>query len=183
LQPDVTALRKALASVAASAATIDEVPGLGVVVRTGPDAALEVLTALRDAGYTYLLSCFGIDTGEGVEAVYHVRSLSRDGDVRVRVSLPYGGTVRSAFHVYPGVLYPERELAEMFGLVLEGHPNPKRLLTTEDVPQPLLLKSSEVRHDADVHRREVTAVRERIEAAAAERAAAAPAPEADGEEA
>ena len=34
---------------------------------------------------------------------------------------------------------PEREAAELFGLSLSGHPNPKRLLTTDGMP-PLLLQ-------------------------------------------
>ena len=47
---------------------------------------------------------------------------------------------------------PERELAEMFGLTLSGHPNPKHLLITEDV-EPLLLKRVEIRTPEEVRHR------------------------------
>jgi NADH:ubiquinone oxidoreductase subunit C len=46
---------------------------------------------------------------------------------------------------------PERETAELFGLSLSGHPNPKRLLTTDGVP-PLLRKSVPVRTEEEVRR-------------------------------
>jgi Ni,Fe-hydrogenase III component G len=55
--------------------------------------------------------------------------------------------------VHPGALYPEREIAEMFGLDLCGHPNPKRLLTTEDSPPALLRRSTPIRTDEEVHDR------------------------------
>ncbi|MRR12205.1 hypothetical protein EG835_07005, partial [bacterium] len=49
-------------------------------------------------------------------------------------------------------LLPERETAELFGLALCGHPNPKRLLTTEGI-EPLLLKSVPIRSAEEVRAR------------------------------
>lgn len=37
-------------------------------------------------------------------------------------------TVPTLTGLFPGALWPEREAAEMFGFVIEGHPDPRRLL-------------------------------------------------------
>ena len=42
--------------------------------------------------------------------------------------------------------------AELLGLTLAGHPNPKRLLTTDGIP-PLLRKSQLIRSEEEVKRR------------------------------
>jgi NADH:ubiquinone oxidoreductase subunit C len=46
---------------------------------------------------------------------------------------------------------PERETAELFGLGLDGHPNPKRLLTTDGVP-PLLRRDVPIRTPEEFRR-------------------------------
>ena len=127
---------------------------LGVVVRVAPPMARDTLQALRDSdhGFTYVVDMFGIDTGEAVDAVYHLRSFSRDEEVYVKAAHPYGSDLASVWEVFPAVLMPERELAEMFGLTLSGHPNPKHLLLTDAV-EPLLLKSVPIRTAEEVRNR------------------------------
>jgi len=99
-----------------------------------------------------LLDLFGTDTGDDVEVTYHLRSLSRDEEVYVKTSLPYDGALRSVWNTYPSALAPERETAELLGLQLDGHPNPKRLLTTDGV-EPLLRKSVPIRTVEEVRAR------------------------------
>jgi NADH:ubiquinone oxidoreductase subunit C len=137
----------------APGAEIAEHPLLGLQVMVDHGQALPLLAALHENGYEYLVDVFGVDTGEDVEVVYFVRSFSRDEELRVRMHVAYGGELPSIFSVYRAVLYPERELAEMFGLVLTGHPNPKRLFTTDETPLPFLLKSTLVRTEEEVHDR------------------------------
>jgi NADH-quinone oxidoreductase subunit C len=154
LQPDATPISKALsrAGVPYSA----EVEGLaGVVVRVPPDAVGAALAALRDSErrYEFMVDLFGIDTGEAIDVVYFLRSLGSDDEVKVRTTLQYGGDLASVWKLYPAALMPERECAEMFGLTLSGHPNPKRLLTTDKHDTPLLLKSVAIRTPEEVRHR------------------------------
>lgn len=153
-QLDTTAARGVLERAGVTAA-VETVEGLGAVCRVAPEKARRALLALRDSdlGFCFLVDLFGIDTGDSVEVVYHLRSLSRDEEVTVKAELEYGDTLVSVWDVFPAALMPERETAEMFGLRLAGHPNPKRLLTTEAV-EPLLLKELEIRTAEEVRDRD-----------------------------
>jgi len=152
LLPDATVIRHILAS-AGLTAEVEETT-LGVVARVGLDSAVETLCALRESelDFRMLLDMFGADTGDDVEVTYHLRSLSRDEEVYVKTSLPYDGALRSVWNTYPSALAPERETAELLGLQLDGHPNPKRLLTTDGV-EPLLRKSVPIRTVEEVRAR------------------------------
>jgi len=149
--PDVTAIRSLLSKVVE---TKVECTSLGVVVRVPSEAAPETLAALKasELDFALLVDMLGADTGEDVEITYHLRSFTRDEDVFVKCSLSYGGTLRSVWDTFASALLPERETAELFGLVLAGHPNPKRLLTTEG-QEPLLLKSVSIRTRKEVRDR------------------------------
>ena len=147
MKPDATLLSSALAGAGITPISLGEESHLGLVVRVEAAdavASLAALAASTELAFEMLLDTFGADTGEQVEVTYHLRSFAHNTDLYVKVRVPYGATLASAFDVYPSVYMPERELAEMFGLLLSGHPNPKRLLSTEVTP-PLLLKSTAVR--------------------------------------
>ncbi len=149
--PDATAIDKALAAIgSAEVATTT----LGLEVRVEADELVAALEALKSGEHDFpmLVDLFGIDTGEAVDIVYHVRSLSRDEDVYVKCALSYEGELTSVWNLYPAALLPERETAELFGLTLAGHPNPKRLLTTDGI-EPLLLKSVPIRTVEEVRDR------------------------------
>jgi NADH-quinone oxidoreductase subunit C len=124
-----------------------DMPALGMLLRVAKADACAALSSLGAESYDQLVDLFGVDTGEAIEITYHLRALERMADVYVRCTVPYDGELRSVWQVYPAALYPEREAAELFGFSLAGHPNPKRLLTT-DGTEPLLRKSVPVR-DAD----------------------------------
>lgn len=143
--PDATVIRHALAAAGLEAGEFKET-ALGLACTLSPAAVVEALAALKASqlGFFMLVDLLGTDTGEDVEVTYHLRSFTRDEEFYVKMRLPYGGTLASVWESFPAALLPERETAEMFGLTLSGHPNPKRLLTTEGVP-PLLLKSVPVR--------------------------------------
>jgi NADH-quinone oxidoreductase subunit C len=154
LKLDATVAANVLAGAGIADPLIEDVPKLGLVCRVSPEQAAGALLALRDSehGFTFLVDLFGIDTGEHVDVVYHLRSLSRDEDVRVKVAYEYGGDLRSVWELFPVSAYPERECAEMFGLTLSGNPNPKHLLVTEGTP-PLLRKYVEIRDAEGVRNR------------------------------
>jgi len=131
-------------TVAGVSVTIEDVKGLGEICRVPADQAPQAISAAKQAGFDFMIDLHGIDTGEGVEVVYHLRSLAAREEVIIKATLAYGGTLVSVWATYPAALTPERECAEMFGLFLDGHPNPKRLLTIEG-GQPPLLKSTRLR--------------------------------------
>ena len=124
--------------------TIDDVSTVGAVVRVPGAQAMWALTTLKAAGYDFLIDLFGIDTGEAIDVVYMLRSTTTSAEAIVKITHDYASTLTSIWAAYPAALTAERECAEMFGLTLAGHPNPKRLLTTEAIGAPLL-KSTPIR--------------------------------------
>jgi NADH-quinone oxidoreductase subunit C len=154
LKPDAATISSVLQRAGIAGASVEDTGTLGVVVRVDATAAREAVLALRDSDHSYsmMVDLFGIDTGEAVDVAYHLRSISRDDDIFVKAAHAYGSTLRSIWEVFPAALMPERECAEMFGLSLSGHPNPKHLLLTEKVG-PLLLKSVEIRGPEEVRNR------------------------------
>ena len=139
---------------AAVAASVETVESLGAVCRVSAADARKALVALRDSDISlgFLVDYFGIDTGEAVDIVYHLRSFARDEELFVKAAHDYGSVLTSVWDIFPAALMPERETAELFGLTLAGHPNPKRLLTTDGCPA-YLLKSLEVRGADEVRNR------------------------------
>ncbi len=125
---------------------------LGTVARVELAFVPDALGVLKAAGYETLIDFDGTDTGEAIELTYRLRSYSADLELFVKATVAYGGTIESVWFDYPSALMPERETAEMFGLHLAGHPNPKRLLTTDGV-EPLLRKSVLIRSVEEVKAR------------------------------
>ncbi len=124
---------------------------LGTVVRVESTRMRDTLAAFLAAGYESLVDLDGIDTGEAIEITYRLRSYRDDLEVFVKTTVPYEAEVASVWRIYPASLMPERELSEMFGLSLAGHPNPKHLFLTDGVP-PLLLKRVPIRTHEEVQR-------------------------------
>ena len=125
---------------------------LGVEVLAVEAAVLPLLaTALRACGFDYLQCQGGYDEGPGGRLVsfYHLVKMAplaaqleagaiaagdRPEEVRLKVFLPRDGslTVPTLYGLFRGADWQERETFDMFGIVYEGHPHPKRLLMPED---------------------------------------------------
>ena len=101
--------------------------------------------------YDFLVDLFATDTGERIEVTWHLRAFARYEDLYLKALVDYDGEAPSVWRVYPAALYPEREAAELLGMSFPGHPNPKRLLTT-DGTEPLLRKSVLIRTAEEVRR-------------------------------
>lgn len=132
----------------------EESPALGTVYRVSAESVHSALAELREApgGFDFLVDLFGIDTGEAVDVVYHLRATARGADAFLKAVHPYGGVLVSVWKTFSAALMPERELCELFGLKLAGHPNPKRLLTTDGCA-PYLLKATRIRTAEEVRDR------------------------------
>jgi NADH:ubiquinone oxidoreductase subunit C len=149
LQPDAntTAERLTAAGVAVLSVSVET---LGVVVRLEPGCAEPALAVLRADGYEMLVDLFATDTGEALDLTYHLRDLDDLREVFVKVAVAYDGEAPSVWSVCPAALSPAREAAELLGMSFAGHPNPKRLLTSDEVVSPLLRKSVAIRTGEEV---------------------------------
>jgi NADH-quinone oxidoreductase subunit C len=122
---------------------------LGALARLEASSVADALSALYAGGYDFLVDLFGTDTGERIELTYHVRALASHDDLFVKALVEYDGEAPSVWRVFPAALYPEREAAELLGVSFPGHPNPKRLLTSDAVG-PLLRRAVPVRDAGEV---------------------------------
>ncbi len=98
----------------------------GLAVGVPPEHWLAALTFARDdlsCGFFDWLT--GVDELEdGFAVVVHVYSLERRHHLLVRTRVPRRAPVlATATGVYRGAAWHERETAEMFGILFEGHPN------------------------------------------------------------
>jgi Ni,Fe-hydrogenase III component G len=101
-----------------------------------PARLLECVSALTTAHWGYLSAITGLDLGpqDGhLEALYHF--CQKAAVLTLRVSLPRdGAVVPSICGLIPSATLFERELMEMFGIVCEGTPDPRRLFLSDDWP-------------------------------------------------
>ena len=74
----------------------------------------------------------GLDADDRFEVLYQLRSLHHGYRLRLSVSVPAADPrVPSVSGVWPGAAWPEREIFDLFGVVVEDHPDPRRLLLDE----------------------------------------------------
>jgi NADH-quinone oxidoreductase subunit C len=103
------------------------------------DELATVARALRDGAdlrFNFLAELTAIDLwprDPRFEVVYVLVSLERRARVRLKVRLSgddaHVGTVSG---IWPAANWLEREVADLFGVVFDGHPDPRRLLMPED---------------------------------------------------
>lgn len=104
------------------------------------DAAdlLAAVKALHGAAHWgYLATITGVDLGveaSQFEVLYHFVSGPNVATLRVRTPRD-GAVVPTLYHLIPSVTFYERELMEMFGIVVDGTPNSDRLFLPDDWPQ------------------------------------------------
>ena len=108
-----------------------------------PQAYASAMTTLRDhpdCRFEQLIDLCGMDFsryGDGVwegarfAVVVHLLSVSNNQRVRVRVFCPDDGlpVVASMVDIWPSANWFEREAFDLFGIVFEGHPDLRRILT------------------------------------------------------
>lgn len=106
-----------------------------LTIDAGASDIVRVLTFLRDdpqCEFKLLIDLCGNDwpaRGKRFDVVYHLLSLSRNGRIRVKVQTDEGTSVPTVTGVYPSAQWFERETHDMYGVVFEGNPDHRRLLT------------------------------------------------------
>ena len=114
-----------------------------VTIEVAPSDWLEVCSTLRDTpnlAFDLMMDLCGVDysaykdgawEGRRFAVVVQLLSVQRNHRLRVRTfcaddDLPI---VSSLMDIWPGVNWFEREAFDMFGIVFEGHPDLRRILT------------------------------------------------------
>ena len=114
-----------------------------VTVQVGAAEYAETLKILRDhpdCGFEQLIDLCGMDYsayGDGLwdgaryAVVLHLLSLRHNQRLRVRVYCPDDElpVVASAVEIWPAANWFEREAFDLYGIVFEGHPDLRRILT------------------------------------------------------
>ena len=96
---------------------------------------VEVLTHLRDdpdMRFQQLIDLAGVDYPDRpkrFDVVYHLLSFVKNRRVRVKVQTDEDTAVPSVVAAHPCADWFEREAFDMYGIVFEGHPDLRRLLT------------------------------------------------------
>ena len=111
------------------------------VLFVAPEAIHKVAEHLKkdsDLDFDYLSHITGADylneeREPRFEVVYEIHSIDKNHSIRIRVGLEEEDpTVPTISGLWKGALYPERELFDMFGFTVTGHPNLSRLIMPEE---------------------------------------------------
>jgi NADH-quinone oxidoreductase subunit C len=96
---------------------------------------LAVLAYLRDDPnwlFKTLIDLSGVDfpqRAERFEVVYHLLSIHKNLRVRVKTSTDAATPLASAVDIFPAANWYEREAFDMYGILFDGHPDLRRILT------------------------------------------------------
>ena len=94
---------------------------------------IDVLRTLRDAhGFQQLMEIAGVDypgRAERFELNYCLLSLTRNQRLRVKVHVAEDAVVPSVTDLWPIAGWQERECWDLFGILFEGNPDLRRILT------------------------------------------------------
>jgi len=102
----------------------DVLAGVARELRDNPGTQFDLLMDLAGVDYP--------DREERFEAVYHLYSIPHRARLRLKVPLAEkDAVVPSLIPVWKGIDWFERELYDMFGIHVEGHPNLSRILCHE----------------------------------------------------
>jgi NADH-quinone oxidoreductase subunit C len=104
-----------------------------VSIDVARESVADVLRTLRDSlDYQQLMEIAGVDypeRAERFEVVYHLLSVTKNHRLRVRVSTDEEKPVPTVTAVYPVAGWLEREVFDMYGVLFEGNPDLRRILT------------------------------------------------------
>ncbi|MEQ1674857.1 MAG: NADH-quinone oxidoreductase subunit C [Candidatus Nitrotoga sp.] len=91
--------------------------------------------------YSYFSECVGADYStwpherdfsERFEVIYNLMSLKHYSRIFVKVGVDDGQKIPTLMHVFLGAEYPEREIADMYGIVFDGNERSGRFLLPDD---------------------------------------------------
>jgi len=106
-----------------------------IFLPVSPGQLVETVDLLKKRlGLAHLATISGVDRGENFEFLYHL--VNSDATVTVRILTPRSAPkIPSICSIIPGAILYERELQDMFGVVVENIPDPRPLLLPDNWPQ------------------------------------------------
>jgi Ni,Fe-hydrogenase III component G len=106
-----------------------------IFLKVAPGDLLHAVEALKNGlGFVYVATISGLDSGENFEIIYHFANAS--SQLNLRTLIPKANPhVESICPIIPGAILYERELQDMFGLVVDHLPDPRRLVLPDDWPE------------------------------------------------
>lgn len=113
-----------------------------LTITVNPDTIVTVLTQLRESKDTLFEQCVdlcGVDyltyhddyVGPRFAVVYHLLSIEHNVRLRVKAFILNDNfpVIKSVKDVYNGLDWFEREAFDLYGIIFDGHPDLRRLLT------------------------------------------------------
>jgi len=117
-------------------AVLDAAEAMGEISITIARGALhDTMIALRDGEnlqYQQLMEIAGVDYPERTErfeVCYHLLSLTRNHRIRIKVTTDEETPVASITDIWPVAGWLEREVFDMYGVLFDGNPDLRRILT------------------------------------------------------
>ncbi len=116
---------------------IAEEKAIDVAITVRREDLLQVMQAAKEDGrlaFDFLRCLSGVDHLDELEVVYHLYSYKLGHSVAVKVRCPPDDPhLPSVSYLWRAANWHEREAAEMFGFVFDGHPDLRPLLTEEEL--------------------------------------------------
>jgi Ni,Fe-hydrogenase III large subunit len=106
-------------------------------IQTEPTLNRNIIKSLLETDdEACIIALTGLDLGENIGLMYHIRT--KGLVVTVRTEVPKNDPkIATITDIIPGAGFHEREAADLLGVSFEGHPNLRRLVLPEDWPQGL----------------------------------------------
>lgn len=112
-------------------------------IEVGKDNFKKTLNRLKQSG-SRISSISGYDSGEAFEIIYH---FDLDGKLlNVKLKLDRNNPkIETITRTFPGAELFERELMEMLGIEVEGHPDPKNMFLDKKLSPTAPLRKTPLR--------------------------------------
>lgn len=112
------------------------------------DDLVEVSRFLHQAGFTHMSTITGRDTGTEILALYHFALPGVVLTMRVATDRQ-NPTLPTLTGVFPGAVLYERELHDILGIRIEGHPDLRPLVLPDDWPAGVYPLRKDWKYDQD----------------------------------
>ncbi len=94
---------------------------------------MAIMQQLKAAGVTHISTITAVDNGQAIELIYHFDCKPAVLNLKIFLTLE-DISIPTITGLFPGAVLYERDIAEMMGVNIEGHPAPGRLFLPEDWP-------------------------------------------------
>ena len=106
------------------------------------DQVMEAAKKDERLAFDYLRCLSGVDYLTELETVYHFYSFKHGHSLAIKVRCPNGDThVPTVSHLWQTANWHERETQELYGIMFDGHPDMRPLLTEEGLGYYIMRKS------------------------------------------